>query len=62
MADAGRRKLSALVLGSDQDRALRKAAAAAVRATAAEVSPSADQAGQFAMVIVKCSARRFRMR
>jgi TPR repeat protein len=51
VADAGRRKLTALVLGSDQERALRKAAAAAVRDTAAEMSASADQAGQVAMVI-----------
>jgi hypothetical protein len=51
VADAGRRKLTALVLGSDQERALRKAAASAVRDTAAELSPSADRAGQLAMVI-----------
>jgi len=51
VADAGRRKLTALVLGSDQERALRRAAAAAVQNTAAEVSQSADQAVQFAMVI-----------
>jgi hypothetical protein len=51
VADAGRRKLTALVVGSDQERALRKAAAAAVRDTAAEMSASADQAGQVAMVI-----------
>jgi hypothetical protein len=51
VADAGRRKLTALVLGSDQERALRKAAAAAVRDAAAELSPSADRAGQLAMVI-----------
>ena len=31
VADAGRKKLTALVLGSDQERALRKAATAAVR-------------------------------
>ena len=51
LADAGRKKLTALVLGSDQERALRKAAAAAVQDTAADMSPSAEQAGQFAMVI-----------
>jgi len=51
LADAGRKKLTALVLGSDQERALRKAADAAVQDTAAEMSPSAEQAGQFAMMI-----------
>jgi tetratricopeptide (TPR) repeat protein len=51
LADAGRKKLTALVLGSDQERALRKAAAAAVQDTAAEMSPSAEQARQLAMVI-----------
>jgi len=51
LADAGRKKLTALVLGSDQERALRKAAADAVQDTAAEMSPSLEQAGQFAMVI-----------
>jgi hypothetical protein len=39
------------VLGSDQERALRKAAAAAVQDTAAEMSSSVEQAGQLAMVI-----------
>ena len=51
LADAGRKKLTVLVLGSDQERALRKAATAAVQDTAAEMSPSVDQAGQLAMVI-----------
>jgi hypothetical protein len=51
LADAGRKKLTALVLGSEQQRALRRAADAAVWATAAEKSPSVEQAGQLAMVI-----------
>ncbi|TVZ03535.1 sel1 repeat family protein [Trebonia kvetii] len=51
LADAGRRKLTALVLGSDQERALRSAAAAAIHNTAAEMSPTPDQADLFAMVI-----------
>ena len=51
LADAGRKKMTALVLGSDQERALRKAAAAAVKDTAAEMSSSVEQAGQLAMVI-----------
>ena len=52
LADAGRKKLTELVLGSEQERALRRAADAAVWATAEEVSPSGgEQAGQVAMVI-----------
>ena len=52
LADAGRKKLTELILGSEQERALRRAADAAVWATAEEMSPSgAEQAGQVAMVI-----------
>jgi len=52
LADAGRRKLTELVLSSEQERALRRAADAAVWATAEEMSPSGSgQAGQVAMVI-----------
>jgi hypothetical protein len=52
LADAGRKKLTALVLGSEQERALRQAATAAVQATAGEMSPSGgEQAVQLAMVI-----------
>ena len=52
LADAGRKKLTELVLGSEQERALRQAADAAVWATAEEMSPSGGkQAGQVAMVI-----------
>ena len=52
LADAGRKKLTELVLGSEQERALRQAADAAVWATAEEVSPSGGkQTGQVAMVI-----------
>jgi hypothetical protein len=52
LADAGRKKLTELILGSDQERALRRAADAAVWATAQETSPSAgEQARQVAMVI-----------
>jgi hypothetical protein len=53
LADAGSKKLIALALGSDQERALRKAAADAVQDTAAEMSLSAEQARQFAEVIRK---------
>jgi hypothetical protein len=52
LADAGRKKLTELVLGSEQERALRRAADTAVWATAEEMSPSGgEQAGQVAMVI-----------
>jgi hypothetical protein len=52
LADAGRKKLTELVLGSEQERALRRAADAAVWATAEEMSPAGgEQAGQAAMVI-----------
>jgi uncharacterized protein YidB (DUF937 family) len=52
LADAGRKKLTELVLGSDQERALRRAADAAVWATAEEMSPSGGEPpGHVAMVI-----------
>ena len=53
LADASRKKLTALVLGSDQERALRKAAAVAVQDTAAEMSLSVEQASRLAVVIRK---------
>jgi hypothetical protein len=53
LADAGSKKLTALVLGGDQQRALRKAATDAVQDTAAEMNLSAEQARQFAAVIRK---------
>jgi hypothetical protein len=53
LADAGRKKLTALVLGSDQERALRKAAADAVEDAAAEMDLSVEQARHLAMVISK---------
>jgi hypothetical protein len=64
LADAGRKKLTKLVLGSEQERALRRAADAAVWATAEEMSPSGgERAGQVAMVISEvfhCQMRRWR--
>jgi hypothetical protein len=39
LADAGRKKLAALVLGTGQERALRAVATAAVQRTAAELCP-----------------------
>ena len=52
LADAGRKGLTRLVLGSDQKRALQRAATAAIKFTATELDPSGgDQAGQLAMVV-----------
>jgi hypothetical protein len=52
LADAGRKKLTTLVLGEPQGRALQQATAAAVQDTADELTPSDGQrAGQIAMVI-----------
>src|ERR1039457_4452412 len=52
LADAGRRKLVTLVLGSDQERELRKAATAAVQAAADDIFPGdAEHALHAAMVI-----------
>jgi tetratricopeptide (TPR) repeat protein len=52
LADAGRRKLAVLVLGSEQERALRQAAAAAVQLTAGELAfGNGEHAGRLAMVI-----------
>src|ERR1035437_10285465 len=52
LADAGSKRLARLVLGSDQERALQRAATAAVEFTATELDPSGgDQAGQLAMVV-----------
>jgi hypothetical protein len=52
LADAGRKKLTALVLGTDQERALRQAATAAVQRTAAQLRPGDEaQAAELAMVV-----------
>ncbi len=52
VADAGRKKLTELILGSEQERALRRAADAAVWTTVEEMGPSSgEQAGRVAMVI-----------
>jgi tetratricopeptide (TPR) repeat protein len=52
LADAGRRRLVTWVLGTDQERALRQAATAAVQRTAAELRPDDDrQAGHLAIVV-----------
>ncbi len=51
LADASRKKLISLVLGTDQERALRSAAAAAVRLTATELCPDSQQAENLARII-----------
>jgi hypothetical protein len=52
LADASRRKLTGLVLGDELQRALRRAATAAVQATAAELSPGdAERSAYLAMSI-----------
>jgi Tetratricopeptide repeat len=54
LADAGRKKLTTLVLGSDQERAVRQAAAAAVQLTARELDRTGgERARQLAMVITE---------
>jgi hypothetical protein len=59
LADAGRKKLTTLVLGSEQERALQRAAAAAIESTATELDPSGgDQAGELAMVVSEVFRRR----
>jgi hypothetical protein len=52
LADAGRRKLTTFVLGTDQERALRSAATTAVQLTADKLRPDdANEAQHLAMVI-----------
>ena len=52
LADAGRRKLTAVVLGSDQERALRQAATVAVGLVSEELRPDgSEQAEELAMVL-----------
>lgn len=52
LANAGRKKLTALTLGDEQQRALRRAATSAVLGTAAKLDPSGGgQAERLAMVI-----------
>jgi Tetratricopeptide repeat len=54
LADAGFKKMTTLVLGTEQQRALRQAAAAAVERTAGQLAPSGgEQAEQLARAIGK---------
>jgi hypothetical protein len=52
LADAGRKKLTELILGDEHDRALRQAADAAIRATAAEVSPLDSRRAEQAVMVI----------
>ena len=59
LAEAGRRRLASFVLGSDQERALRAAAAVAVQLTAADLCPQDDErSAQLAMVVNEVFAGR----
>lgn len=52
LGDAARKRLTTLVLGSEQERALRQAATAAIQSTSAQLDPpGGEQAGQLAMVV-----------
>jgi hypothetical protein len=51
LADAGRRRLTTRVLGSEQERMLRQAATTAVRLTAKEFDPEGERAEELAMVV-----------
>jgi tetratricopeptide (TPR) repeat protein len=52
LADAGRRRLTTVVLGSDQERALRRAATAAVQLTAHELRPDDDEQAEHLVVVI----------
>jgi tetratricopeptide (TPR) repeat protein len=52
LADAGRRKLTDWVLGTDQARALRSVAAAAVRLTAKELCPDDDEQAEHMTLVI----------
>ena len=52
LADAGRKKLTSLVLGTDQQRALRSVATAAVVLTARELRPDGDERAEHLALVV----------
>jgi tetratricopeptide (TPR) repeat protein len=52
LADAGRRKLSALILGTDQERALRSAATAALWSTAAGLRPDDEREAELIALVI----------
>jgi len=52
LADAGRKKLTTIIVGTDQERALRSAATAAVQRTAGELRPDdAERAGKLTRLV-----------
>jgi WD40 repeat protein len=52
LADAGRKKLTTLVLGTDQERDLRQAAVAAVQRTARQLCPSDDEQAEHVALVI----------
>jgi hypothetical protein len=52
IADAGRKRLTTVLLGTDQDRAVRSAATAAVQLTASELSPDDDEQAEHVALVI----------
>src|SRR6516162_8146386 len=52
LADRSRRRLSTLVLGTDQERALRSAATAAVEQVSREVRPGDDEQAEHVALVI----------
>jgi hypothetical protein len=62
LADAGRKKLTSLLLGDDQKRALQSAATAAIQRTAEDLHPDdVEQARQLAMVVSEVFSESLRV-
>ena len=58
LADAGGKKLTTLVLGTDQERELRRAATAAVRLTAEQLRPGDDEQAKHVALVISQVFRR----
>ncbi len=58
LADTSRKKLTALILGTEQERALRCAATAAVRLTAEELRPGDDEQAEHVACSSSCATKR----
>ncbi len=54
LADRGRRRLTTVLLGTEQERALRSAASAAIQQTARDLRPVDDE--QAEQVALECAA------
>jgi hypothetical protein len=52
LAEAGSRRMAAVVLGSAQERALRQAATAAVQLTATELDPSGGERAELLTMVI----------